>query len=185
MPRRIRIVDHLTTAELGARFRQATDVIERGHYQTIWLLTQGRSTEEVASVTGYRRDWVYKLVRRYNQDGPGAIGDQRHQNAGAPTLLDDVQQAQLLQALEAAPVDGDLWDGPKVAQWMSELLGFEVYPQRGWEYLRAMEMRLLKPRPEHVESDEMVQHQWKKPQRNGRSNQRAVSRSRPERLGRR
>ena len=162
MRRRLHIKAHLSTAELGARFRQATDVVERGHYQIIWLIAQGYSSVEVAAVTGYSRDWVYKLVRRYNQDGPSAIGDQRHQNVGAPTLLDDVQQAQLLQALEEAPIDGDLWDGPKVAQWMSDLLGFEVYPQRGWEYLRAMELRLLRPRPEHVESDEVVQRQWKK-----------------------
>ena len=131
---------------------------------------------EVAEVTGYSRDWVYKLVRRYNQDGPAAIGDKRHQNRGAPTLLDDVQQAQLLQALEEAPCNGDLWDGPKVAQWMGELLGHRVHPQRGWEYLRAMEMRLLRPRPEHVESDPVVQQQWKKTQGDRRSLERTLPR---------
>ncbi len=162
MPRRLRIIDHLSVEELGERYRHSSDVVERGHYQIIWLLAQGRPTSEVASVTGYSRDWVYKLVRRYNQDGPVAIGDKRHQNPGAPTMLDDVQQAQLLQALEEAPIDGDLWDGPQVAQWMSELLGHRVHPQRGWEYLRAMEMRLLRPRPEHIESDPVIQQQWKK-----------------------
>ncbi len=162
MARRIQITAHLSPQELGHRYRASTDVVERAHYQILWLLTQGRSTTDVASVTGYSRDWVYKLVRRYNQNGPSAIGDQRHHNPGAPTMLNDVQQAQLLQALEEAPVDGDLWDGPKVAQWMSELLGYHVHPQRGWEYLRSMELRLLKPRPEHVESDPRVQQQWKK-----------------------
>ena len=162
MPRRIQIIDHLSVEELGKRYRGSTDVVERGHYHILWLLTQGYSTAEVASVTGYSRDWVYKLVRRYNQAGPSAMGDQRHENPGAPTLLNDVQQAQLLQALEDTPIEGDLWDGPKVAQWMSELLGYRVHPQRGWEYLRAMEMRLLRPRPEHVGSDFVVQEQWKK-----------------------
>lgn len=162
MPRRVQIKNHLSLKELGNRFRHSSDVVERAHYQIIWLLAQGRSTEEVASVSGYSRDWIYKLVRRYNETGPCSIGDQRHQNRGAPTMLDDVQQAQLLQALEEKPVDGDLWDGPKVAKWMSELLGHRVHPQRGWEYLRAMEMRLLKPRPEHAESDPVVQQQWKK-----------------------
>lgn len=162
MPRRVQIEDHLSVEELGERFRQSTDVVERAHYQIIWLLAQGRLTEDVALVSGYSRDWVYKLVRRYNENGPCAIGDQRHQNPGAPTMLDDVQQAQLLQALAEKPVDGDLWDGPKVAEWMSELLGHWVHPQRGWEYLRALELRLLKPRPEHVESDPVVQQQWKK-----------------------
>ena len=162
MPRRIEIKGHLSNEELSKRYRSSKDVVERGHYQVIWLVSQGRSPAEVASVTGYSRDWVYKLVRRYNQEGVSAIGDQRSHNPGQPTLLDDVQQAQLLQALEEAPRDGDLWDGPKVAQWMSDLLGRPVHPQRGWEYLRAMEMRLLRPRPEHIESDPVVQQQWKK-----------------------
>lgn len=162
MSRRVQVVEHLSVEDLGDRYHQSTDVIERSHYQIVWLLARGYATAEVASVTGYSRDWVYKLVRRYNREGPTAIGDQRQHNLGAPTLLDDVQQAQLLQALEEAPADGDLWDGPKVAQWMSELLGHHVHPQRGWEYLRAMERRLLVPRPEHVESDPLVQQQWKK-----------------------
>ena len=162
MARRIRISDHLSVKELGDRYRRSKDVVERGHYQTIWLLAQGRATEEVALVTGYSRDWVYKLIRRYNEVRPSAIGDKRHHNPGAPTLLDDIQQAQLLQALAETPFDGDLWDGPKVAQWMSDLLGHRVHPQRGWEYLKAMEMRLVKPRPAHVESDPAEQEQWKK-----------------------
>ena len=162
MPRQIQLTAHLSVEELGDCYRQSTEGVERSHYQIIWLLARGYSTKEVSSVTGYSRDWVYQLVRRYNQVGPEAIGDQRHHNPGKPTMLDDLQQAQLLQALEEAPHDGDLWDGPKVAQWMSELLGHAVHPQRGWEYLRSMEMRLLRPRPEHVESDPAVQHQWKK-----------------------
>lgn len=162
MTRRIQIAEHLSVEDLRDRYYHSKEVVERSHYQVIWLLAQGRSTSDVASVTSYSRDWIYKLVRRYNADGPSAIGDQRHHNAGKPTLLDDVQQAQLLQALEEAPMDGDLWDGPKVAQWMSDLLERPVHPQRGWEYLRSMELRLLRPRPEHIESDPRVQQQWKK-----------------------
>ncbi len=56
MARRIQVTDHLSVEELGDRFRQSKDVVERGHYQIIWLLAQGRSTEEVALVTGYSRD---------------------------------------------------------------------------------------------------------------------------------
>ena len=163
MPRRIQIKEHLSVEELCDHYRASTDVVERSHYQTIWLLAKGRRSEDVAEVTGYSRDWVYKLVRQYNEDGPSALGDNRHDNPGAPPLLNDVQQAQLLQALAEEPFDGDLWDGPKVAQWMSELLGHRVHPQRGWDYLKALEMRLVKPRPAHIESDPVVQEAWKKP----------------------
>jgi hypothetical protein len=76
--------------------------------------------------------------------------------------LNDLQQAQLWQLLQEPPVDGDLWDGPKVAQWMSELLGHPVHPQRGWECLRGLEMRRRRPRPMHQDTDPSKQEAWKK-----------------------
>ena len=77
-------------------------------------------------------------------------------------LLDDIQPAQLWQVLSATPADGDLWDGSNVAQWMSDLLGRPMHPQRGWEYLKSLEMRRRRPRPAHTESDEAAQLAWKK-----------------------
>lgn len=162
MPRRIQIAPHLSVDELEQHYRQAQAGVERSHYQIIWLLAQGKPTEEVAEVTGYSRSWIYELVWGYNRIGTEALGDKRHQNPGAAPLLDDVQQAQLWQLLNEQPSDGDLWDGPKVAAWMSQLLGRKIHPQRGWEYLRAMELRLRRPRPEHQESDPAAQEAWKK-----------------------
>ena len=53
MPRRITIDPHLSQEELAPRYRGAKDAIERTHYQTIWLLAKGKTTAEVAFVTGY------------------------------------------------------------------------------------------------------------------------------------
>ncbi|MEG4634734.1 winged helix-turn-helix domain-containing protein [Microcoleus sp. AR_TQ3_B6] len=61
--------------------------------------------------------------------------------------------ALLWQVLQQPPPDGGLWNGPKVADWMSELKGYKVCRQRGWEYLKSMKFRLRVPRPEHQESD--------------------------------
>ena len=97
MPKRISIITHLTIDELEQRYRQASHPIERSHYQIIWLLAQGRTTSEVASVTGYSRDWIYELVRSYNCLGVEALGDLRRTNPGGTPKLDDVQQAQLLE----------------------------------------------------------------------------------------
>ncbi|NER02426.1 MAG: helix-turn-helix domain-containing protein [Okeania sp. SIO3C4] len=57
------------------------------------------------------------------------MGDGRHQNRGAKPLLDEQQQALLVQALEGKPPGGGRWSGPKVAVWMSELLGGPVSPR--------------------------------------------------------
>ncbi len=66
------------------------------------------------------------------------------------------------QVLQQPPPDGGLWNGRKVADWMSELKGKKIRRGRGWEYLKSMKFRLRVPRPEHQESDILEQQEWKK-----------------------
>ncbi|TAG95431.1 MAG: helix-turn-helix domain-containing protein [Oscillatoriales cyanobacterium] len=74
----------------------------------IWLLATGRVTEDVADVTGYCRNSIYRLVRRYNQLGANGLKDKRHQHPGTQPLLSVVEQAQLLQTLRTPTADGGL-----------------------------------------------------------------------------
>jgi hypothetical protein len=90
------------------------------------------------------------------------LGDKRQEHPGAKPLIDDLQQAQLWQALQSEPPEGGLWNGQKVANWLSELLGRPVSRQRGWEYLKGMKLRLRVPRPSHKETDYFAQEEWKK-----------------------
>lgn len=162
MPRRITIAPHLSLEELENRYRQAKDPVERSHYQIIWLLAQGRQTEEVAAVMGYSRSWIYELVWGYNRIGPETLGEGRHDNPGAAPLLDDVCCANLLQALRGVAPDSGLWNGRKVADYLSELTGQPISRQQGWEYLKQMRLRLRVPRPAHQEADDDEQEAWKK-----------------------
>ena len=162
MPKRITIAPHLSVEELEKRYRKTKDPLERSHYQIIWLLAQGRRTEEVAAITGYSRNWIYELVWGYNRIGPETLGDGRHQNPGAKPLLDDVCCANLLQALRGPARDGGFWNGRKVADYLSELIGEPISRQQGWEYLLQMRLRLRVPRQSHQEADPKEQEAWKK-----------------------
>jgi hypothetical protein len=73
-----------------------------------------------------------------------------------------VEQALLWQVQQQPSPDSGLWNGRKVADWMSELKGYKVCRQRGWEYLKSMKFRLRVPRPFHQESDLLEQEEWKK-----------------------
>ncbi|NEP86878.1 MAG: hypothetical protein F6K18_08545 [Okeania sp. SIO2C2] len=53
MPRKLTIQPHLTLEELEMGYRQAISAITRTHYQVIWLLSRGKTTAEVAEVTGF------------------------------------------------------------------------------------------------------------------------------------
>jgi transposase len=155
------LVAHLSPAELGQRYRAARSPIERSHLQIVWLLSQGRDEREVAQVTGYGRRWVGEVVRRYNEGGPDGLGDRRRGNAGAKPLLGAEDEAALRAALAEPPADGGLWTGPKVAAWMAARLGREVWPQRGWDYLKKLGHSPQVPRPRHAKAaspEEQVAH---------------------------
>ncbi len=162
MPKRIRVATHLNLEELEQRYRQATDGIQSRQYQIIWLLAQGKKTEEVEEITSYSRTWIYALVKRYNESGVEGLGDHRHSNQGTEPLVDDIQQAHLWQALQGKAPDGGLWNGRKVADWLTEATGTHISRQRGWEILRQMTFRLRVPRPSHTKSDYFEQSAWKK-----------------------
>jgi hypothetical protein len=89
MPKRISIAEHLNISELEQLYKQAKDGIESRkarrlgcfprqtlrQYQIIWLLAQGKKTEEVGEITGYSRTWIYALVKRYNELGISGLCD--------------------------------------------------------------------------------------------------------------
>lgn len=162
MSRRIRLAAHLSVAQLEQRYRQAQAPVTRSHFQILWLLAQGKTAQATAEVTGYSPYWVGQVARRYNAEGPDALGDRRQYNPGGGWLLSDEQKAALGQALEGPPADGGLWNSKKVADWMAETTGRAVSPQRGWDYLRLLGYTPQVPRPRHLKADPQAQEDFKK-----------------------
>lgn len=164
MPKKIRLKPHLSTAELESRYREARDPVERSHYQIVWLIAQGKTTGEVMEVTGYSRNWIQQLSRRYNERSPAALRDKRHENPGAKdrALLDEEQREELAGLLKGAPSDGGMWNSRKVAEWIEQRTGRRASPQRGWEYLRRLGNTPKVPRPSHAKADPREQEAFKK-----------------------
>ena len=162
MPKRLSIQPHLALDALERRYRTARDPVARSHWQMVWLLAQGLSSDRVAAVTGYTANWVRTIAQRYNQQGPAGLGDRRHRNPGAAGLLSAAEQAELTRALAHPPPDGGSWSGPKVAAWMATTLGRPVHPQRGWELLCRLGWTPKIPRPRHAKADPRAQAAFKK-----------------------
>ena len=169
MPKkRIKLEPHLPPEELEERYRKAKDPVARSHYQILWLIAMGKTTSEVMEATGYCRDWIQKIARRYNSQGPEALGDRRHDNPGAKqrALLTEEHQHQLSEALAEPPSDGGMWNSRKVAEWIEATTGKKpVSKQRGWEYLRKLGHSPKVPRPRHNNADEHAQEAFKKDSR--------------------
>lgn len=155
------LIAHLPLEEVEHRFRTCRDARVKSRWQGIWLRMQGRTTAEVACIISCKPDWVRRLVRRWNIGGPDDLKDGRESNGREP-LLSAIQQNALLQALTGPSPDGGLWNGKKVAQWISTQIGRPVPAKRGWIYLRDLGFTSQTPRPRHREADKHAQEQFKK-----------------------
>jgi transposase len=165
MPKTIKLEPYLGSEELENRYRKAKDPVARSHYQIVWLISEGKTTSEVMEVTGYSRGWIQQLARRYNTDGPEALGDRRHRNPGARerALLDQDQRRELAQALRKPPEDGGMWNSRKVGEWIEQKTGKAVSKkQRGWESSRKLGNSPKAPRPHHAKADQREQEAFKK-----------------------
>ncbi len=165
MNKPIAVKAHLSIEIIETRYRKAKDPVERSHWHIIWLLAQGKTTKEIALITGYGLIWIRTLAHRYNDEGPQGLGDRRHGNPGGTFMLAHEQQAQLQQALDEPPADGGLWTGPKVASWIESQTGRKVHPQRGWEYLKRLNYSKRVLRPRHAKADPAAQEAFKKTSR--------------------
>ncbi len=160
--RRLKIEAHQSLEAIEKRYRSSQGGIERSQWPVIWLLASGHKSEAVAAVTGYSLDWIRKLAQRYNAQGTGGMGDQRHGNRGRTLSLSVYQQKQLKHILKEAAERGEVWSGVQVAAWMSERLKRRIYPQRGWEMLRRLGFRPKVGRPRHVKANAAEQSAYKK-----------------------
>jgi transposase len=150
---------------LESLYRKASDPVLRTHLLMVWRMSLGDSLGEVAEMVGYSKKWTTEIARRYESGGVEALGDRRHSNPGAKerALLDEVGEAELLEALQGSPPGGGMWSGPKVARWIAQRNGLEkVHVQRGFEYLRKVRYSPQVPRPQNASSDASEREAFKK-----------------------
>lgn len=147
MAGRVKIQPYLDSDALEKRYRNAQDGVERSQWQMIWLLSMGKTSEEVAQVTSYCVDWIRKIVR--------------HDNPGQQRLLNAEQEAELLDELDTAAA-GQAWSSVQVAAWMSAKLGRPIRQGRGWNTLQRLNFTTKTPRTRHAKADGEAQGLFKK-----------------------
>ena len=170
MSRPIILRPHLTSAELEQCYRAAKEPNERSWWQILWqilwLLSQGRTGREVATVTGYSPYWIGQIgqiAKRYNTEGPDGMRNRRHTTSHrAPPALNAAQQEELRATLAAAVARRERWTGSDVAAWISERIGRPVAYSLGYAYLQRLKHSQQLPRPQHVKADPAAQEAFKK-----------------------
>jgi transposase len=132
------IKGHLSSIELEAGYEGAADPVAKSHFHALWLLSCGYEVDEVAEILSFSARWVRALLKRYNEGGAEALGDQRVYNGTKPTILTPEALAAVKERIKTPPDDGGLWSGPKIARWLAKFHGVRsVHDQRGWDASRS------------------------------------------------
>jgi transposase len=162
---KLRLEEHLPSAELQQRYRAARDAAEARRWQALWLFSQDQPIGAVATIVGLHRNSVRALIKRYNANGPQAVSDQRAHNPGSRQPYLSAEQEDALRAALASPhPDGGKWNGARVARWIAQTTGRkQVYRQFGWAVLRRLGLTPQVPRPRHRQAATPEQQaEWKK-----------------------
>jgi transposase len=149
--KRLPVVAHLSSDEVGRRYRGCPDPQEKTRWHLIWLLLRPDgplSCERAGPLVGLSDVHARTVLKRWNAHGPAGLSDRRKANR-SPGQLTARQQAEVYDALQREPPDGGLWSGPKLARYVRNRWGIEVCPQTGWRWLKKLGLRLVVPRPRH------------------------------------
>lgn len=161
MSRPITIKPHLTPEALDAHFASAEGVL-RNHLLVIRLARQGRHSAEICEITGFCRDWLFEIIRRYNASGLKGLGDPRKYNKGRPKKVSAELESELKSALLGQAPDGGPWTSRKVANWLEERLGEPVSMNHAWRTLTRLGFSLQRPRPRHAAAEQAEQEDFKR-----------------------
>jgi transposase len=149
MGRKILIKEHLSREELLQLYHSCPDPIEKVHIQLISSLLDGTTATILAKITGYSKQWIGNLAKRYNEFKIEGIKDKRHNNPGSKSKLTDDEKLKLKITILGEPPDGGLWNSTKVAAEISKIIDKPVHPATGWRYLKSLGFTIQSVRPTH------------------------------------
>jgi transposase len=151
------LATHHTKNELQFLWKKTKVPNEKLKLRLLWKLRSEEDSdtvlamlpEKAAESLGMSADWARRAIRAYNTEGIKSISDGRKMNH-RPKIVSDIQIEVLkTQVTSGTSLDGGLWTGPKVANYLGTLLGKKVSNVTGWNYLVSMGFSLQVPRPAH------------------------------------
>ena len=147
-----------TVAALHERYHGEAAGEVRTRLHGLWLLRQGRTMGEVATLVGVHYRTVQRWVDWYRQGGLAEVCTRRGGGRGQPGFLTAEQAA----AVQAEVAIGTFHTAGEVRHWIAERFGVR-YGRKGiYSLLARLDCRPKVPRPLHAKADLAAQEAWKK-----------------------
>jgi len=160
------VTHHHTLDELHTLYRTETNARPARRIQAVWLARHGLTCQAIMDVTGAARRTVFDWMAKYNRGGIDELLDRP--KSGRPCFLNDDQQKQLLQRVEAGPRGQDVvsvFNAATIDELVEREFGV-LYSLRGMQALLGRLGLIYQfPRPRHEKSDPAAQKAFKRTSR--------------------
>jgi transposase len=159
MARRLEIEWRDTAESLKGRYQAEKDIQKRRRLHALWLLRQGRTMTEVASIIGVHYRTVQDWIGWYRQGGVEEVLAHRHGGHSAQKRRLTAEQESELKGKADAGEIRSISDGMK---WVQER--FQVtYTYWGMRHVfHRLKLRRKVPRPRNPKASAEEQEAWKK-----------------------
>jgi len=113
---------------------------------------QGKSIDQIASITSIKRRTVHDCLRRFTERGISAKDSIKQ--TGRPPELTPRQRMQLIGILEKGPPRNGtgLWTTNEVCSVIKKKFGVSFVPQHAWRILVSCGFSIQRPRKRHYKS---------------------------------
>jgi transposase len=146
-------------AALYQRYRAEPDAEVRTRWHALWLIRQGRTATEAATLVGVERRSVQRWLAWYRRGGPAAVAQHRRGGRqGRAALLTPAQQA----ALTAEAARGTIRTVGEAVAWVAQQFGvtYTYWGMRSLLHRRQIGRKV--PRPLAVKASLEAQAAWNK-----------------------
>lgn len=160
----MQVKDHRTLDQLRLLERMEKDADRARRLRIVILAIEGWTAPAIAMATGLSRRICQRWIARYNEQGLEGLHDRRGSESGLP--LDDDQQADLRERIDAGPTEADgvcSLRGRDVQRILAEEFGVLRSLSAVYWLLHRLDYSYLRPRPQHRQADpekvnEFLQH---------------------------
>lgn len=161
--RTLQLSDHLTNDQLMEKLSSSRGTADFTRWQILYLVQVVKqvSADIISPLVGLSKPSIYKIVERYNKEGPLAIkcklrGGRRN------ALLSVKEEEQLFINLEEQASKGLIKTANDIGQVVELKVGKAVSDDFLWDLLHRNGWKKKMPRPHHPKRDIKQQAEFKK-----------------------
>lgn len=148
--------------ELEAAMIASRGGVDYRRYQAVYMsLTTKLAQGEIGRITGFSREWVSKLVKRYEREGVAGFGVKPRGGRRRELQTLEEEKAFIGSYIEQAK-EGKILTVSKVHEALEAKVGKEVQRSAIYKMLHRHGWRKISPRPQHPKAASASMEAFKK-----------------------